>query len=212
MRLGDYRIFLAYAILLFVFSGCVIPPETTEVAPQPTVTTSPQFDPRVYNRVAIYVQGLTQRRIDQGSVRAVEDEFTRAAIAHGYTVAARSDMEAIDRELKIQASDFTEAAMAKRARALNVSAIILVSLNALDIERYDPWESSIVRPERPPRSYRARAAISARMISAAEAQVIWLSSYGDYYHLGSNRDYGQAGQSLQRVAAVVAQSIPVRHR
>ena len=174
------------------------------------VTLSPRFDPNVYSRFAIYVENRTRRRLDKGVIRSVDDEFTRAAIENGYTVASRSDIEAIDKELRIQSSDFTETAMAKRARALNVPAVILVSINSFAVENYVPLTSLIFKDQKNKRAYRSSISVSARMVSAEEAQIIWVSSHSAYNHVGDRRDYDMAAHAIPEVASVVAGSLPSR--
>ena len=177
---------------------------------QARVTLSPRFNPDVYSRFAIYVENRTSRRLDKGVIRSVDDEFTRAAIENGYTVASRSDIEAIDKELRIQSSDFTETAMAKRARALNVSAILLVSINSFVVEDYVPVTSLIFKDLKNKRAYRSSISVSARMVSAEEAQIIWVSSHSAYNHVGDRRDYNIAAHGIPEVASVVAGSLPSR--
>lgn len=177
---------------------------------KPTITLSPRFDPSVYSRFAIYVEDRTGRRLGNGVIRAIDDEFARAAIGKGYTVATRSDMDSIERELRIQASDFTETAIAKRARALNVSAIIIVSINNFELERYKPLSSMIFDDQKYKMAYRSNIGISARMISADEAQVIWVGSHSASKHVGETGDYGAAAQNAPEIAAIIAGGLPNR--
>ena len=178
----------------------------------PRATVSPQFDARVYGRLAVYVEDRTQRRLAEGVIRAIDDEFTRVAIERGYTLATRSDTETVLREVSIQASDYTEAALAQSARALNVNAIIVVSINGLDIEPFMSARDFFLGDGRK-RSYRATGSLSARMISADLAQVVWLSSHQVAGRVGGDRrtDYAAAaGVVLPEVAAAVANTLPVR--
>jgi hypothetical protein len=200
---------IVFVLALLVFTATVHS-TVANAAAKPRVTLSPRFDPNVYSRFAIYVEDRTRRRLDSGIMRAIDDEFTRAAIENGYTVASRSDIDAIEKELKIQASDFTEAAMAKRAHALNVSAIILVSINSVDVERYTPVSSLIFKDQRNKRAYRSNISVSARMISAQEAQILWISSFSEYNHVGDRSDYKVAARAVPKVASIVAAGLPSR--
>lgn len=200
------RTALTVTLLVLVTSCAYSGP--TQAEAKARVTLSPRFDPGVYSRFAIYIENRTRRRLDDGVMRSIDDEFTRAAIENGYTVASRSDIEAIDKELRIQSSDFTETAMAKRARALNVPAIIIVSINSFDVENYNPV--LVYKSHKNAKSYRSNIAISARMISAEEAQIIWLSSHSAYNHVGERRDYDTAARAISKIASVVARSLPSR--
>ena len=63
----------------------------------------------------------------------------RAVIEKGYNLATRSDIEQIAKEQDFQASSFSEWALARKAKALNVSAILLVSINELSTVKYQPY-------------------------------------------------------------------------
>jgi hypothetical protein len=159
------RIAMAASLTLTLACSCATFPAPQ--TPAPNITTSSAFDPRVYERIAIYVQSAnTQQYIGQGALRSVEDEFLSAALANGYIVAARSDFEQIVREQRVQASNLTEDALARIGRALNVSAMLVVSVNSFSSERL-PSDQGTSR-------YRYRAQISSRLIGAELAQVLWL--------------------------------------
>lgn len=174
------------------------------------VRVSPIFDAAVYNRLAVYVEDRTGRRLQNGVIRMIDDEFTGLALEQGYSLASRSDMDAIKKELKIQASDFTEEALAKQARALNVSAFILVSINSLEIEEYEPVYNLFLERRFRKRAYRSKAMMSARMIGAEGGQVLWLSSHRQEGSASSRRDYGTAADMLVDLASKIAATLPSR--
>ena len=174
------------------------------------VRMSPTFDAAVYSRLAVYVEDRTGARLESGIIRSIDDEFTGAALEQGYSLASRSDMNAIKRELKIQASDFTEEALAKQARALNVSAFILVSINSYAIEEYEsPFNIFLDRNMRK-KAYRTKVMISARMIGAERGQILWLASHRLEGQANSRRDYGSAAELLAELAYKIANTLPAR--
>lgn len=200
--------------LLFCAIVCIALPYSQDSyaakKPKVRVTLSPHFDSNVFDRLAVYVEDRSGRRLNNGVIRAIDDEFVRAAIQYGYKVATRSDIDAIERELMIQSSDFTEAAMAKRARALNVPAIILVSVNSLEIVQFTSLVSVLIKSQRNKRAYNANVSVSARMIDAEAAQIIWLSSYTSQEYIGERKDYKIAAEAVVPVASEVAASLPKR--
>lgn len=190
--------------LLIIGLGCAVTPPAP---PQPRVTVSKLFNPDVYNRVAVYVIDRAAYRFQAGDMRQVEDEFMRAVIEKGYTLAARSDIDQIKRELDVQASGFTEEALARKARALNVSAILLVSIN--DAKTYQYWPNFVTYGGYgpPPMYFMGMASISARLISAELAQVVWISSFTGEYQVSG---YDRGGEALAPVARIVASGLPSR--
>lgn len=131
---------ISCCLSIIITIGCAVTPQAP---PQPKVTTSKLFNPEVYNRIGVYVVDRTERRmfsgsLSDGTLREVEDEFMRAVIEKGYTLAARSDIDQIKKELEIQSSAFSEEALARKAKAINVSAILLVSINDTNTYQYQP--------------------------------------------------------------------------
>lgn len=196
-----FKILLSLVILTPLIAACT----TTYDPLMPRVTTSPRFSPQVYDRIAIYVENNNDNRRSynrgaSGALREVEDEFMRAVIENGYTLAARSDLDQILREQELQQSSYTETAIAQRARAINVSAVIIVSINGQTTTRFTP-----ALYQRGVNYYRSEASISARMISAELAQVVWLSSYQGSQTI-NNMD--EQNNVLPLIARIVARGLP----
>lgn len=191
-------------LLIVITTGCLTGPP---IPPQqvPKITTSPLFSPEVYNRIGVYVIDRTSFNLREGSIRQVEDEFMRAVIEKGYILAARSDIDQIRKELKIQSSDFSEAALARKAKAINISAILLVSIN--DINTYSHQPYALYTNGRPYLWFIGSANISARLISAELAQVVWISSFNGSYRIS---DLKRGAEVLVPVAQVVASGLPSR--
>ncbi len=167
------------------------------------VTVSPLFSPAVYDRIAVYVEDKTRRfRSKPGAIQQVEDEFMRMAMRKGYTLAARSDMEAVLREQRLQHGPVTEEAMVRLGLALGVPAILLVSINEVNTTRYQPAISFGNQ-----RGYATLVSMSARLITVEQAQVVWISSYTGRIRVSDRREESQA---LVPIAYVVASGLPNR--
>ncbi|MBO6620989.1 MAG: hypothetical protein JJ892_03850 [Balneola sp.] len=178
---------------------------TEREPPKPYVTTSPLFKPAVYPRLAILVIDNTRRfRSYQGALRQIEDEFMRSALNRGYTVAARSDIDEVLDELNLQRSNLTEKEIAEAGLILNVPAILIVNINNASTERYYPSISV-----QGARYYSTTVSVSARLISAELAEVMWISSYTGNYK-ASNRSRENEVQALPIVARIVASGLPRR--
>lgn len=187
---------------LLILSCVTVPPET----PQPRVTISPLFNPTLHNRLAVFVNDQTRGLGGSGAIREVEDEFMRAVISKGYTLAARSDIEQIAKELRFQQSDLTEKQVAKIGQVLNVPAVMIVSINSMSTEPYNP----IIRVQGQ-EYYRTNASISARILSVQGAEVMWISSYSGGMNIG-RRDSHNEKTVLSSVASIVASGLPPRTR
>lgn len=125
----------------------------------------------------------------------------------GYTLEARSDIDQIKKELNLQASGFTEEALARKAKALNISAILLVSINDVSTYQYQPSFVTWSGRGPPPRFYMGVVNISARLISAKLAQVVWISSFTGEHQVSN---YRRGGEALPPVAKIAASGLPSR--
>lgn len=195
---------ILFVTVLLITTGCSPALyQDNQTAPQPNVTISPLFKPDVYPRIAILVADNTREFYrNEGIIRQVEDEFMSTAIQRGYTVATRSDVERILEEQDFQRSDLTEKEIAKAGQILSVPAMLIVSINSVSTERVN----SLFTDER---YYRTSVNISARLISADLAQVLWLSSFTGSYR-SSNRSNDNEAQYLPVVADIVASGLPSR--
>jgi hypothetical protein len=133
----------------------------------------------------------------------VEDEFMRAVIEKGYTLAARSDIERILAEQKLQRSDITEKEIARIGRILNVPAVVIVTINAVSTQKYQP-----IIAVKGQQYYSTSVSISARLISAESAEVLWISSYTG--EVVSERSRETEENALSPIASIVASGLPAR--
>lgn len=186
-------------------SGCMTAVRTP---PKPVVSSASTFNPINYPVLGIYVEDLSGRRLRAGVLREIEDEFMRGVLEGGFGLAARSDIERVLKELRMQASSVTEEEAARMGRALNVPAILLVTVNRVETGRrqrpavYDPRASY----------YRSAVALSVRLVGAERAQILWVASYNDVWDFDSSSGDRTSGESeaLRRASRVIATELPRR--
>jgi hypothetical protein len=126
----------------------------------------------------------------------------QAALQKGYTVAARSDMDQILRELRLQQTNITEEALAQVGKALNVSAVLLVTVTDMASERYTP-----LLAQQGVQYYRGKAHMSARLVGAEAAQVVWVGDFGGSANISNQT---RIEEVLPFIARVLASGLPVR--
>lgn len=189
---------LAFFAVAFVGAGCVLPQKQVAT---PRVSISPVFNAELYPRLAVFVVDQTRDFDRTGAIRQVEDEFMRAALEKGYTLAARSDVEKILEEQNLQQSDLTEQQIAEIGRILNVPAVLIASINSASAQQYSYSQGGSY--------YLVDVSISARLLSVELGEVLWISSYtGRLDAPGSNRE--ARAQTLPPVAQVVARGLPLQ--
>lgn len=191
-----------FAIVIFT-NSCVVQ-HRPKPAPEPRITLSPHFDAKKYESLAIFVMDDTRNFRRSGALRQVEDEFMISTIKKGYILTTRSDIDKIKDELNLQKSDLTQEEVAEIGNILNVPAIIIVSVNQVNTERYKP-----IYQRKGVRYYKVSTNLSARMISTESAEVLWISSYTGVY-LNENNGRDKEAETLGPVAKVVASGLPYR--
>lgn len=125
---------------------------------------SPSFNTHDYSNIAILTQ--TEQH-DQALEATSDDIFTFRLVNGGYTVPARSDLDTLLGELKLQSSGLTDRALGEIGRFLNVSAILLVRANRCSTE---------ANPSDIGSRYVSACSVSARMLNVERAEVVWVSS------------------------------------
>jgi len=123
--------------------------------------------------------------------RLLEDIFISALLGKGYQIVARSDLEHVIEELRLQNSDFVDANACQLGKILNVPAILVVSL--AQYEKHQPEKETIVE-----------ATMSARLIGVEKSNVL---SLGSYSHQASEN---HSGDLLEYLAHQLADSFPPR--
>lgn len=193
--------------LALVLSGCVTAGNTPP--PTPRVSTALTFNPSAYATLGIYLENQSGTRFEGGVLRSLEDEFMRAVLQGGYSLASRSDIERLVREQRLQSSGVTEEAIARLGRTLNVPAIIIVTINSVSTTRRPA--PAIYNPQL--QYFRTVAEISARLVGAERGEVLWLASHVHAYNFddSSGGDHREIeGRVLRHVAGIVASGLPSR--
>jgi hypothetical protein len=134
----------------------------------------------------------------------VEDQFIEKLLEKGYQVAARSDVTDVLREIQFQQSGLTEADAARVGRMLNVSAVMVVSINLAEVAWQDTW---LVINGKPQRNYRAKCNMSARVISVEKAEILGAASVTAQAGVTGEQDTSPA---ILLAARLLADSIPGR--
>ncbi|MCC6695760.1 MAG: hypothetical protein IT365_09035 [Candidatus Hydrogenedentes bacterium] len=141
--------------------------------------------------------------------RQLEDEFTRALLQKGYSVASRSDTEQIIRELRFQReSGYTDADAAELGRILNVSGVIIVSVTANDVSRESNEYTSLDGKSHRTYYYQGLGAASARLIEVRSSEILWQGSHSGVLR---SEDESSAGNALVLVGGVLAGALPPRN-
>lgn len=176
-----------------------------ENRPGPTVTTMPQFNADVYLKLAVIVENRSEVRIAPGIERSVEDAFMADVLSKGYTLAARSDLERVLAELRLQSrSGITEEAVARAGKVLGVNGIVIVTVNQIATETYEPRFLREVG-----RQYlRAAVEVSARLVDVENSQIAWISRHLVRANLSGR---SQGVELVPSVATVVASGFPRRN-
>lgn len=165
------------SLVVLVLGGCRSYQQFVRgLQPKVQTTVSPRFNPADYAKVAVLVVNNSGDYLSEGSRRQVENAFIRAILGKGYTLATRSDIAKVFDELEFQASGATAEDYARVGKMLNVSAIVVASINAL----YEQEEENVLsqfmedQPEEIEYSY---ASIGGRLISVRKAEVLWVANY-----------------------------------
>jgi hypothetical protein len=161
-------------------------------------TVSPNFRPADYDRIAVMVVDHSGRSQD-GHQRQVEDAFMSAVIAKGYTLAARSDVERVLSELKFESEGATAENVSRLGQMLNVSALLIASIDT---------DGTFTEQNDGRTSYYTSMAVSARLVSVRQAEVLWVASH-------SGRTFGNQTRNgdsniVSSVATAVAVAFPSR--
>ena len=194
-------------------------------APRAQATSSPGFQPRVHEKIAVLVRDNADDRYwrEEGVRRQVEDVFAQMAARRGYRLATRSQVEAIKDEIWFEGDTiWTERDGAKPGNLYNVSALLVVSIDEAFVRDEPSGPSTIPDPDRdgflselldnvldaaPDETYYAESSVSASLISVEEAEVLWRGRYTGAMQI----EEGQPGsRAIPAVAQVVAEALPAR--
>lgn len=204
--------YFCISLVLFIIisvAGCAT---NSSTPPQPRAENvmAYNFDPRSVEKLAVLVQETRRYNIPKEVDRLIEDEFISVILDKGYSVASRSDIDTIAKELKFQRSGMTESDAARLGKVLNVPAVLLVNITDYAVERTKnaPFTALLLAPKGT-LFFETRAAIGARLISVEKGEVLWLGKHGA--STTSTEHQGEGSRVMKYVAHVVANSFPPRH-
>lgn len=132
----------------------------------------------------------------------------RAAMSKGYVVADRSNVNDVIQELRFQSSGATAQDYEQVGNMLNVSAILVVSIDDSSTRREEAHTiQTLLNKEGPEQAYFSYATIGSRLISVREAEVLWVGSL-TARQMVSTGD-GQAA-AVPYVSRLIATALPAR--
>ena len=169
-------------VTITAIASCAKPP------PAVKAVQAPSFEGSKIGKMAVIVQ--SKRGTPD---RLIEDEFIGILIAKGYTIAARSDIKQIMKEMKFQQSGLADKDAAQIGKVLNVPAVIIVAITKFEKGRWGKVKY-------------IDATMGARLISVERTEVLWIGTCSDKFY---NDDLGTSG-ILAYLARNIANSFPDR--
>jgi len=125
---------------------------------RPVKTTSkPGFNAQRLDKIAILVE--KGREIPD---RMIEDEFISALLGKNYTIAARSDTQAILKEMQFQKSGITDDDAVNLGKVLNVQSVLIVSVTSLKVNK---------------EKKQLECGLDARLIGVERSEVLWIGTH-----------------------------------
>jgi len=181
-------------ILPLFASACLVTPG----GPHVEAVAAPGFDPTSISKLAVTIGRSSQLTANSDLGRRLEDQVVQVLLTKGYTIAARSDVEPLLKELKFQHSGTTDADAAKLGRMLNVPVILLVTLYSVETHR-----ASTLIQTNPPMN-ETSATVGARMISVERGEMLWTGTGSARYLVGREH----ASEVALAAARELALSVP----
>jgi hypothetical protein len=194
-------------------------------APRARATSSPGFQPRAHEKIAVLVRDNADDRYwrETGVRRQVEDVFAQMAARRGYRLATRSQVAAIKDEIRFESdTTWTRRGGAEPGNLYNVSALLIVSIDEAFVREEPGGPDTIPDPDRdsfigrlldnvldaaPDETYYAESSVSASLISVGEAEVLWRGRYTGAMRI---REEQPGSRAIPAVAQVVAEALPAR--
>ena len=141
----------------------------------------PGFNTQGLDKIAILVE-------KGGEIpdRMIEDEFISALLRKDYTIAARSDTQAVLKEMQFQKSGVTDDDAVKLGKVLNVQAVLIVSVTSLKVNK----------------KKRLECGLDARLIGVERSEMLWIGT-----HSGTG-EADNENKLLKKLSAQLADSIP----
>jgi len=185
-RISVFRILLILISPLWISSihACASLDLGNLVGRSVQTSSKPGFDPQRLDKIAILVE--KGREIPD---RMIEDEFISALLRKNYTVAARSDIQAVLKEIQFQKSVLTDDDAIKLGKVLNVQAVLIVSVTSLKVNK---------------EKKQLECCLDARLIGVERSEVLWIGT-----HSGTG-EVDKENKLLKKLSAQLADSIPSR--
>ena len=191
----------AFLLSLSLFAGCS--------APEAFV--SPTFDPNTTQTIAVVAEDRSGKIRSAPFLREIEELFTSGLMAKGYKTVARSNAEAVEKELVI----LTDDEVVEIGRVLRADAVLIVSITDFgqsSEQRSGQVTSIDVLSGKRSQEYQTRTvhsafgAITARLINL-KREILWSGSHRDTCTIP---DSEQVGSAVRSVAKSLAASFPDR--
>ena len=141
----------------------------------------PGFNTQGLDKIAILVE-------KGGEIpdRMIEDEFISALLRKDYTIAARSDTQAVLKEMQFQKSGVTDDDAVNLGKVLNVQAVLIVSVTSLKVNK----------------KKRLECGLDARLIGVERSEMLWIGT-----HSGTG-EADNENKLFKKLSAQLADSIP----
>jgi hypothetical protein len=177
----------------------------------PETSSDPAFHPDKLTKMAVIVVGESRggggglgrlggvpRDTQSDQQRLVEDEFVQSLLQKGYSITARSDVEAVMKEQGFQRSGLTEGNAAAIGKILNVPAVLVVRITESSTQ-------SRMNPRIRGQVLEARASMGARLVGVESAEIWWIGKHNMARIVESR---GEASDVLAAVAKAIAMAFP----
>ncbi|MEI7775569.1 MAG: CsgG/HfaB family protein, partial [Verrucomicrobiota bacterium] len=185
-----------------ILTGCAaVPPASVPVE----TSASLNFRPQAISKLVVLVQTNNNNRQNEvhGFDRTIEDEFIPVLLRKGYTLASRSDVDSITKEMRFQNSGMTDKDAAEVGKMLNVSAVLVVGVTELNTEEgYYGTPGSYYG-----RYYFTSGALGVRLISVEKGEILWFGKHST----ALRSDLNNMGMTiLKSLARKIAEAFPER--
>jgi len=200
----------------YTSNGFAGPKAKTPVEPVVKAVSAPSFNSTDLKKVAIVWPNKQRSEQEDASQQTIEDEFTMALMEKGYSVAARSDVQAILKEQQFQReSGMTDADVSKIGKLLNVSAVMVVNVSDLKSERakesvnlgiirFNVQQTSNGVEERKFVNY---CSMGARLLGVEKGEILWFGKVTTSSVSEGQQDFSE---SVKKAAGAIAQAMPER--
>lgn len=219
MRISSMMFRLPALLLCAGYASSCFAGTKTKAADEPQVkaVSAPSFKQANLSKVAIVWPSKQGYQQQDNSQQAIEDEFTMALMEKGYSVATRSDVQAILQEQTFQhQSGMTDADVSKLGKLLNVPAVMIVSVSELKSERKadDTVNLGIIRlkvQNDPQEAQRQKfvnsCSMGARLLGVEKGEILW---FGKVTASSVSENPQNFSDAVMKAAGSIAHALPER--